>query len=162
MFHFGGVPIAKLTNQTPIARSFLLHDSSCDTKSLNAGNKLNFRPPLVLGHVIKSLISILRRTSITLHPAGCSPFTQPSLREVELRISSQFTQIIRIYSTMEKDKSLVLDAWSAYIQKDIMNLDRLALERSPSETPRTDHFNIKKVGFQTNKPLNWHDGRYTY
>ena len=62
---------------------------------------------------------------------------------------------------MEKDKSLVLNAWSAYIQKDIMNLARLALERSPFEIPRTDYFNIKKVGFQTNKPLNWHDGRYT-
>ena len=35
IFHFGGVPIAKLTNQTPIARSFLLHDSSCDIVNAN-------------------------------------------------------------------------------------------------------------------------------
>ena len=27
---------------------------------------------------------------------------------------------------------------------------------------RTDRFNIKKIGIQTNKPLNWNHGRYTY
>ena len=30
-----------------------------------------------------------------------------------------------------------------------------------AETPRSDQFNIKKVGIQTNKPLNWHHGGYT-
>ena len=29
------------------------------------------------------------------------------------------------------------------------------------ETPRSDQFNIKKVGIQTNKPLNWHHGGCT-
>ena len=30
IYHFGCVQIAKLTNQMPLARSLLLHDSSCD------------------------------------------------------------------------------------------------------------------------------------
>ena len=30
------------------------------------------------------------------------------------------------------------------------------------EIPRSDHFNIKNVGIQTNTPLSWHDSRYTY
>ena len=40
----------------------------------------------------------------------------------------------------------------------------MAAETEPSErveTPRSDQFNIKKVGIQTNKPLNWHHGGYT-
>ena len=43
-------------------------------------------------------------------------------------------KLIHIYSIMEKpqdDKLLVLDAWSAYSQKDFTKLDRLETERSP-------------------------------
>ena len=35
------------------------------------------------------------------------------------------------------------------------------LARKSFETPRSDQFNIKKVGIQTNKPLNWQHGGYT-
>ena len=35
------------------------------------------------------------------------------------------------------------------------------LARKSFETPRSDQFNIKKVGIQTNKPLNWHHGGCT-
>ena len=30
------------------------------------------------------------------------------------------------------------------------------------QTPRTDHFQYQKGRFQTNKPLKYHDGRFTY
>ena len=33
--------------------------------------------------------------------------------------------------------------------------------RKSVETPRSDQFDIKKLGIQTNKPLNWHHGGYT-
>ena len=33
IYHSGGVPINKLVNQTSLAQSFLLHNSSCDTKT---------------------------------------------------------------------------------------------------------------------------------
>ena len=35
------------------------------------------------------------------------------------------------------------------------------LARKSFETPRSDQFKIKKVGIQTNKPLNWQHGGYT-
>ena len=75
------------------------------------------------------------------------------------------------HRSMEEDKLFVLDKCGAYGQKDIeilyrSELARLSgvgrvLARKSFETPRSDQFNIKKVGIQTNKPLNWQHGGYT-
>ena len=48
------------------------------------------------------------------------------------------------------------------MEKDTPCRSRLSVERKIFETPRSDQFDIKKVGIQTNKPLNWHHGGYTY
>ena len=38
---------------------------------------------------------------------------------------------------------------------------QLSVARKTVETPWSDQFNIKRVGIQTNKPLNWQHGGYT-
>ena len=89
---------------------------------------------------------------------------------VSMLVYANYTDIF-YHRSMEKDKLFVLDVWTAYGQKDIKILDCLeparlsgvgwVYARKLVETPRSDQFNIKDLGIQTNKPLNWHHGGYT-
>ena len=91
---------------------------------------------------------------------------------VSMLVYANYTDIF-YHRSMEKDNFFVLDVCGAYGQKDIEILDRsfgacmpcrsrLSDERKTFETLRSYQFDIKKVGIQTNKSLNWHHGGYIY